>query len=73
MDGYHIKTFREHYCCYKDIVVFKHQYIITPMVSKADAIVAVAKKLTQVIQDKTSTKIGVTEKQQLMQLAVIFN
>ena len=52
-------------------MVFKHQHI-TPTVTKADAIVAVANKLTQVLREETDNNIGVTEKQKLMQLVEIF-
>ena len=55
-----------------DTVVFKHQYITTPTVSKADELVEVANKLTQVLRDKTMTNNETTDKQKLMQLADIF-
>ena len=53
-------------------VSFQHQYIATPRVTKADTIVAVATKLTQVLQEETETNIGATEKQKLKQLAEVF-
>ena len=56
-----------------DKVVLKHQYITVPTSSKADAIAAVANKLAQVTLDETSTSIRDTEKDQLTQLATIFN
>ena len=78
-EGYYTETSREHYWCYKiwtkktrsiqsaDTIVFKHQYITTPTVTKADAIVAMANKLTQVLQEETENNIGVTEKWKLTQ------
>ena len=38
-------------------VLFKHQYITTPTVSKADTIVALATKLTKVLQEETEINI----------------
>ena len=55
-----------------DTVVFNHQYITTPRVTKADAIVAAVNKLTQVLRGETDTNIKITEKQKLTQLVDIF-
>ena len=55
-----------------DTVLFKHQYITTPTVTKADTIVTAATKLTQVLQDETETNIGATENQKLKQLVEVF-
>ena len=83
-EGYYIKTSREHYRCYKiwmmktrsiqvaDTIFFKHQFITMSTVSKADTIVVVANKLTQVIREKTESNIGATEQQQLKQLVEAF-
>ena len=83
-EGYYIKTSREHYRCYKiwmmktrsiqvaDTIFFKHQFITMSTVSKADTIVVVANKLTQVLREKTESNIGVTEQQQLKQLVEAF-
>ena len=85
IDGYYIKTSWENYWFYKiwakntriiqvaDMVFFKHHYITITTVSKADVIVAVAKALAQVIKNETPTDIGETEREQLTQLATIFN
>ena len=43
-------------------MVSKHQYITVPTVTKADIIVAVANKLSQVLREETDNSIGVTEK-----------
>ena len=53
-------------------MVFKHQYITAPTVTKADAILAVTNKLTQVQEGETETNIGATEKQKLTQLVKKF-
>ena len=80
--GYNIETSRVHYRCYKiwmtktrsiqvaNTLLFKHQYITTPTVTKAETIVAVATKLTQVLQEETETNMP-QKKQKLKQLAEV--
>ena len=45
------------------MAVFKCQYITVPTVSKADAIVGMAKRLAQIFQNETPTNIGETKEE----------
>ena len=54
-------------------VYFKHQYIMMPTYTEADAIVAALNKLIWVLQNETPSNIGQTEKDKLTTLARIFN
>ena len=56
-----------------DKVLFKHQYITIPEVSKANAIVAAATQLIKVLQDELLKNISETNKEQQAHLASIFH
>ena len=69
INGYCIETLHEHYRCYKvlvkntrsvclaDNIFFQHKYITMPTINKADAIVAAATNLGQVLQNKIATNV----------------
>ena len=80
IDGHYIDTLRENYWCYKirerhtrsiciaNTVFFKHKYITMPIISKADAIVAAATHLVQVLKEEILTYIVETSIEQLTRL-----
>ena len=81
INGFDIAISSEHYRCFKiwvkekqsirllNAVLYKHQYITMPEITKADSTVVAAQQLMMVLQNEILINIGERSKTQLEQLA----
>ena len=84
-DGWYIGTSDEHYRCFRiykketkteiisDTVYFRHKYITTPTVTKADEVIRAARDLSKAIRTNSPSQSQATNYEDLKKISKIFD